>query len=63
MIPASYRVGARLGGAALVLLLTSTLARAEAPTLDEGACGLEPPGVEYLPVQIVALRLERLEAP
>ncbi|NMO21190.1 N-acetylmuramoyl-L-alanine amidase, partial [Pyxidicoccus fallax] len=31
--------------------MTSSLARAEgpAPSLDEGACGLEPPGVEYLP--------------
>ena len=47
----SHRFRARLGGAALSLLLTSTVARAEAPALDldEGACGLEPPGVEYLP--------------
>ncbi|MBZ4415706.1 N-acetylmuramoyl-L-alanine amidase [Myxococcus sp. RHST-1-4] len=31
--------------------MASSLARAEGPasSLDEGACGLEPPGVEYLP--------------
>ncbi|MCY1015058.1 N-acetylmuramoyl-L-alanine amidase [Pyxidicoccus sp. MSG2] len=48
-----YRYRARVGCAALALLLTAPLARAEAPApdalLDEGACGLEPPGVEYLP--------------
>ncbi|WP_164016771.1 N-acetylmuramoyl-L-alanine amidase [Pyxidicoccus trucidator] len=57
MNSASYRYWSRLGGAALSLLLTSTLARAHAPaapvaseaSLDEGACGLEPPGVQYVP--------------
>ena len=57
MNSASYRNRARLGGAALALLLTSSLARAHAPTappasepsLDEGACGLEPAGVQYVP--------------
>ncbi|MFP2934260.1 hypothetical protein ACLESO_55905, partial [Pyxidicoccus sp. 3LG] len=52
MKPASYLYRARLGCAALVLVLTSSLARAHEPaaSLDEGACGLEPPGVEYVPL-------------
>ncbi|HZI14714.1 MAG TPA: N-acetylmuramoyl-L-alanine amidase, partial [Myxococcus sp.] len=42
---------AHLGAASVALLLLSSLARAEGPppSLDEGACGLEPPGVQYLP--------------
>ncbi|MCP3101883.1 N-acetylmuramoyl-L-alanine amidase [Myxococcus sp. K15C18031901] len=39
-------------GALCALLLTSSLAWAGAPSVapdDVGACGLEPPGVEYLP--------------
>ncbi|WP_426751115.1 N-acetylmuramoyl-L-alanine amidase [Myxococcus sp. Y35] len=49
----SYLHRVRLGGPLLALLLTSSLARAKSPAhdhaLDEGACGLEPPGVQYLP--------------